>query len=429
MASANQSSALKYELEVDIQGIKFNDVNNMMVFRCPIQHTASFAILDVMMHITHYNHLTIDIGQQIYPDVKIAFYIINPQKSRPAEKAGERVKDLGIKNYLAIYIEPNEFPAADAKYIQCTMYLVNPVLYYLNNTNSYNVILTEITALDIISGYEGHLKKTYGSKTFEFIKVGETEKQNSYQYEQILVRMENDLLIPSWVIQNYKPFNSFGFYFHDDFRFDDKVKTDITGYLINLVNKEVFTKIESLKESKWGDVVIGNKFINTTPIGDRFNQLGQENASKIVKGSQIDFKFKKAIGIATVPQIYVQTIPQQVEVGRNIMSIKGFKSESIVEPTEQTLIYAPDEISSAISRLETVRKQITEDIEAIYRYYIRDSHVDFLQFGKLYNINPMTPHEYLYTPISIVNCFVRDTGRQPTMVHNVYYQMIKYKGE
>jgi hypothetical protein len=114
-------------LEVDIEGLKFNDVNSMMVFRCPIQHTASFAILDVMMHVTHYNHLTIDIGQQEYPDVKVSFYVINPQKSRPAEKAGERTKDFGVKNYLAIYIEPNEFPAADAKYVQCTMHLVNPV--------------------------------------------------------------------------------------------------------------------------------------------------------------------------------------------------------------------------------------------------------------------------------------------------------------
>ena len=429
MPTPEQSAPLKYELEIDIHGIKFNDVNCMMVFRCPIQHTASYVILDVMMHLTHYNHFTLDIGQQIYPDVKVSFYLINPQKSRKDEQAGDRVKNLGIKNYKSIYIEANEFPGLDAKYIQCTMHLVNPVLYYLNNTNSYNVILTNKKGLDIITGYEKHLTSMFGSQTFEFIKIGEKEEENSFEYEQILIRLENDLIIPSWVIQNYKPFNSFGFYFHDDFRFDDKVKADINGYLINLVNKSVFPKIECLKAAKWGDVIMGNKFIDAIPIGDRYNQLGQENPSIIVKGSNIEFKFQKATGSTNVPQISVQIEDQEVEKGRKIKAIKSTKTETSKKPTEQTVIYAPDTTSVAVNRLNTVKKQLREDIEGIYRYYIRDSHIDFLQFGKLYNINPMTPQEYLYTPINIVNCFVRDTGRQPTMVHNIYYQMIKYKGE
>lgn len=429
MAEASQSAPLKYEMEVEIQGQTFNDINSFMVFRCPIEHTASFAILDVMLHITHYSHLTIDISQQIYPDVKIKTYLVNPQKTRPAEQAGARVKDFGVKNYIAIYLEPNEFPGAEAKYVQCTFYLVNPVLYYLNNTNSYNVILTETTGLEIIEGYESHLKKTFGSKTFQFVKVGESEKKNSYKYEQVLVRIENDLLIPSWAIQNYKPFNSFGFYFHDDFRLDDSVTADINCYLINLINKDVFTKVECLMDAKWGDVIIGNKFINVVPLGDRYNQLGQDNASKIVKGYQMDFKFQKASGQTSVPQISTETNSQTVESGRTINAVKGTKSEVSKNPTEQTLVYAPDQLSTALTRLETVRTQLTEEIEAIYRYYLRDSHIDFLQFGKLYNLNPMTPQEYLYTPINIVNCFVRDTGRQPTLVHNVYYQMLKYKGK
>jgi hypothetical protein len=420
-------SALKYEIEVKVYGEKINDVNSFVVFRCPISYTSSFSVLDISVEMSNYVVLDNDIRKHEWPEISLELFLVDPTKS-DAKIVGERIRKLGTKQYIAINMYTNETPVWDAKYIGISLILVNPVLYYLNNTNSYNVILEDITPLGIINQFEGHLKSTYGSKTFDFKKVGESVKKNNYNYEQILVRLENDLIIPSWIIQNYKPFNTFSFYFFDDFYIDEKAKSDITAHLINLGDKEVFTKRDITKK-KYIDVFMANKEIDTDILSDVFNELKQKNPSKIIRGSDMQFKFKKATGSSSVPKSNSSGSSQEIEPGRKIKEVKVTSSKTSGKPTEETLLYASDDLKKSLDRLEIVQKQISEEIEAVYRYYLRDAHLDFFNFGFMYNIKIATAKEYLYTPISIVNTFVRETGPGPLLTHNCHYQMIKFKGE
>jgi len=420
-------SAVKYEIEVKIYGEKINDINSFVIFRCPISYTSSFAMLDISVRMDVYAILDNDIRKHEWPNIEFNLFLTDPI-SADSKQVGERIRKLITKQYIAINLQTNETPVWNAEYIGISIVLVNPVLYYLNNTNSYNVILQDVTALETIEKFEKHLKSTYGDKTFDFIKIGDSVEKNDFKYEQILVRLENDLTIPTWLIQNYKPFNTFSFYFFDDFNISEKSKSDIACYLINLGNKEVFTK-KDITDRKYIDVFMANKEIETSAIGDIFNCLKQENPSKIIRGSDMQFKFKKGSGTSMVPKSTSSGSNQEIEPNRNVKQVKVETYKSSNKITEETLIYTSDNIDRCLNRLDVVQKQLAEKIEAVYRYYLRDAHIDFLNFGFMYNIKVFTKNEYLYTPISIVNSFIRDTGPDPLLVHNCHYQMIKFKGE
>lgn len=429
MAITN-GAPLKYEVEIEIAGDKTNDINSWVIFRCPLAKTSSYAIIDFQIQSLKASHLSSDIAVGKFPEIKVRTYIVDSTVSKFGNTPGERVIDLGYRNYIAIFASTNEHSAINSEYSQLTLYLVNPILYYLNSTNSYNKILENINGLGIITGFEGYLKSTFGARTFDFIKVGESTNKNEFLYEQILIRLENDLQIPTWAIQIYKVFNSYSFYFFDDFKIDESTKSDIVGFLINIGDIKVFPKYESLLDAKIADVVIGNKFISATPIGDRFKRLDQTSTSMIFKGANCEFSYKKAEGQAQVPTTNISNSKsQKLGLGRSVKSVEPSLSIQSKPPTHQTLIYAPDDISNSKSRLEKSKLDLKENIEGVYRYYMRDAHLDFLQFGKSYNLSPLTPHEYIYTPINIVNIFIRDSGKVPILVHNMHYQMLKFKGE
>jgi hypothetical protein len=48
----------------------------------------------------------------------------------------------------------------------------------------------------------------------------------------------------------------------------------------------------------------------------------------------------------------------------------------------------------------------------------------------VYNLNPFErTGEYLYTPISIVNSFVREAGEASFLTHNCSYQTLKFEAK
>jgi len=63
----------------------------------------------------------------------------------------------------------------------------------------------------------------------------------------------------------------------------------------------------------------------------------------------------------------------------------------------------------------------------IMEFYLRDSHPDFFQFGKIYNIDPFLTQGYFYTPISLINTFKRSFGKVPLLNHHLHFQLLKFK--
>jgi len=416
-------SSLLYELKVDIDGYETNDISEFSVFRCPFIKTSSFAMLTLNVQTIIFIGVETECKKHNYMTLKLTIKQNDMSKTDPKEY-GE-TKEITTKTYLIINVQADEKPDLESKYTSMTVYLVNPVLYYLNTTNSYNKIIEDKTGLDILKDYESHLTSLYGDKTFDFKKIGDSKNKNEFQYEQLLIRVKNDLLVPTWILQNHRPFNSFAFYFFDDFCITKQNKKDIIGYLINLDDKEQFNKIDCLEDPT--EVSAGNKFIKTYVLNDVFNELSQENPSKVVCGSDGQFKYKKAESQNSVPNMRSQNSSEQLEPNREVKTVSSSLEKKDKQPTEQTILYTSDDIDGAISRLETVKKQISEKLETASQFYLRDSHLDFFQFGNIYNIDPFVAQGYFYTPISIVNVFKRSFGKVPLANHHCHYILLKFK--
>jgi len=416
----------KYKLYVTLFGEEFDDVSSMSVVRCPISNTASYTILNLQLRGLVFLTLMTEIENGDFPDMSVRCELIDMTENESPASVGKREFDMFTKRYKAIKASSRDYPTASSTYLNITIVLVHPVLLYLNNTNSYNKILIGKTGLNMIEDYEAHLKKTFGDN-FEFKKIGETVNQNNHAYEQILVRLENDLIIPSWLIAEYKPNFTFCFYFFDDFRIDKNSSKDITGYFINIGAKSSFDKKSTLKEAD--DIFMANSFSKSYQLGDPFKDMDQENPSIIIKNNEMAFKFAKATGTTTVPQVKQRYDLRMIEE-RYIQPVKASDiTMKTVDPTEETILYAPDTMENAKERLKQNSKLLNTDLSGISAFTLKDSHFDYIQFGINYILNPFESKEYRYTPIGIVNHFVRESGQFPFLIHNCTYQTIKFKAE
>jgi hypothetical protein len=155
--------------------------------------------------------------------------------------------------------------------------------------------------------------------------------------------------------------------------------------------------------------------------------LNQTNPSKIVCGSDLQFKYKKTDVKNSVPNMNVEFKDNNITEYRKVNVIKTSVIKTEKVSTEQTLLYTSDDIDTANKRLKTVKDQLTDNIEMIQYFYLRDSHLDFFQFGNIYNIEILDDAGYFYTPINLVNIFKRTTGRVPLLNHHMHYQLLKFK--
>ena len=417
---------VKYGIKATFLDEEHIDISSFVAVRCPITKTASFALLTVNIKANHFMAIEHSIRQNKFELVEVEFDV-RANYTTKDDIHPPKLDDVGIKQYLALHIQPYERVQPWAPYVIATIYLVNPILYYLQVTNSFNQILEDITSYDALLKFENHLKTAYGQSAFQWHKVGEKFEQNKWKYEQILCRQHNDLMIPTYLINNYKMWNTYGYYFFDDFRFDNESKSDITGWLINLGDIQQFKQRNIFEESRT-ELFAANMFEDGQVIADRFNVLYQDKPSLIVKGYDMQFGFRKAEQDKEIMQLKTKTenasysnVVNDTKIVKTDISTKKF------QPTEQTLVYAPDDIEQGIKRFDKVSAQLREHLHSIDTYYLHDSHLDFIQFGYRYNLSPYDIQDYSYVPISICNIFVRETGRVPIYTQNIKYQMFKYK--
>jgi len=414
-----------YEIEFDIDGYKNNDVSNFVVFKCPIIKVSSFAILIANIQTTVYLGLDTECKKHNYQQIKISIYQ-NDESFKKPNTYGNR-KLIIEKTYLIIDIHNFERTNIRLPYITVIFYLINPILYYLNTTNSYNKLFSDKDTLSVISDYENFLKSMYGEKSFNFIKIGADKNKSSYQYEQMLIRCDVDLLIPQILLFNYKPFKSYAYYFFDDFVINPENTYDITGYLINLDAVDNFKKIDF---TKYVPEIVENRLLSSFSINDVFNSLLQVNPSKFMKGSDLQFKYKKPSEPVDVISGNIQNSGSiSFDDNRDINTVKSNMQQIQKNPTEQTLIYFPDDINIAIERLEIVKKQIYKKILAINHYYIKNCYPDALSFDCIYNIDPFSKSNYSYIPLSIVNIFKKNIGRTALLSHDYNFQMLQFNLE
>ena len=419
---------LKYMMEFNFFGDESytpKDVISYSVIRSPITKLASFVSASINITMPVYTKLHEHLARNNFPDVVVKCWIVKNEDIF-GERWPPKVEDVFEKNFKCICINPLESVIPKAPYVAVNMTLVHPILFYLQGTNGYNKILEDKTPLEAIEDYEKWLTEKFSNQAFQFTKVGETYEQNKFKYEQILTRNATDLMIPSVIINNYKPWNTFGYYFFDDFRLNSDATADITGYLINLGNKNEFKPIDVYK---YGDFALGLRLESQTPITDPFGALYQRNPSITTKSYEMQFGFRKATGTRDLPQISIsrQDGKHGSQLGTAIIKSKvSLKSE---EPTEETIVYGPDDHETALNRFDKTSLQLRDLMLSLDTYQLRDSSIDYLQFNQKYNIDPHVPKAYDYIPLTICNNFVRETGMVPVLVHHVQFQMIRYRAD
>lgn len=419
---------LKYKIEVTFMGreeMMSDDISSFNVIRAPYVKTGSFAILNLTLDFRHYLALYDNISRNQYPECKVYCYIVKNYNDYGNAKP-PKVEDVFVKNYKVLNIQPLESFNYNSPFILCNIILSHPVLLYMQTTNGYNEILEDKTTLEALQAYEKWLPGVFGSGAFQFEHVGEQYALNKFKYEQILTRNATDLMIPTVLINNYKMWDTFGYYFFDDFRLDSGAKADITGWLVNLGDKNQFKPIDIYS---YGDFTMGLKMITQTPLHDPFNALYQRTPSITTKNYEMQFSFRKSTQNREVPQITVdvQGGEHGSAVGTSIIrSSFATKSE---KPTEETVIYAPDEHVAGMNRFDRMSQQLRDDMTAIETYFIRDSAIDYLQFNRRYNLNQANPNDYSFIPSCICNLFIRDTGKVPILVHHARFQVFRYRDD
>ncbi len=402
-----------------------DDINSFCIIRAPLTKTASFATLTLNLPTEQYLSLEEYTRLNKFQPCEVCIYILANQDTVEYHKP-EIIDYVGCKQYLILHSEPLEDIQRQSSYVMTNLMLVNPVLYYLQITNGFNKILENITAYDALKKFQDYCSSSFGNGAFQWTEVGADYEKNTWQYEQILTRHETDLMLPTQLLINYKIWNTFGYYFFDDFRFDDKATSDMTGWLINLGDLEQFETRNQFIKNKMADIAISNKFINSQNIVDHFNILFQEKPSIIVKGYDIQFGFKKNYDNKKVPQVETTTQEGQYSSSRASKVISTGLLTGEIGPTEHTIVYAPDLPEIGLKRFDNVRNQLRNKVQCIETYYQHDCHLDFIQFGYRYNQSPFAIEDYLWVPINICHLFVRETGRVPMFVHNMQYQMLKY---
>lgn len=420
---------LKYMMEAQFFGYEkhmTDDISSFVCIRAPVTKTASFVSFTANVDFDDYFHFQEHITRNEYPDALIKCWLVKNEDIH-GQRFPPKVEDVFEKNYKILAANPVEPIQPRAPYVLANLILVHPVLLYLQGTNGFNQILENLTALDALKKYESWLTESFGDGAFQFEKVGESYEQNDWKYEQILTRNSTDLMIPNILINSYKLWHKFGYYFFDDFRFDKSMKKDICGYLINLGDKNQFKQNDMYPKGESGDIGMGLKLIEKSPLHDPFGALYQKDPSIITKSYEMQFGFRKTTQKRQVPQITtdVQTGNRGSKDGTAIVRSKMSIKEA--EPNEETLIYAPDNHVNALNRFDKTSQQLRDDILCVETYFVRDTSLDCIQFGKRYNLDPGMTNFYDHIPISICNMFTRDSGQVPILVHNMKFQSLRYR--
>ncbi|MEM3452000.1 MAG: hypothetical protein QW835_00035 [Candidatus Hadarchaeum sp.] len=395
-------------------GDVYDDVIYAVWFRLPLLKQASFTVVRINLTQVMFKEIQSSIAQNNFPRFRIVIYKVN--------ELDKVVKELFSKEYKIIHIRPLERMDFTKNVGQVQLTMTLPVLHFMGCTNTYNKILESKTGYEIIKDFEKYIEETYG-KCFHFNHIGTNEKLNRFKYEQVLTRARSDLEIPSYIISNYKPFHSFSFYFFDDFNLGSP--KDICATLINMYDPMRFKRFDV---SEHADFYYGTRYIGKSDFSDVFYRINRNLPAVHVWDREKDFSnYKMRKGVS--PQLKSQSEKFSVSEGRDSYSIKSFPQYG---QTKQSLfyhhIYAPDNVENALERLKIIQEAICEKIALIEMYETRDTFPDWLQFGRIYNMDRNNPSSFTYTPISIVHIFTRENERKQILKHHAQYSMMKFFG-
>jgi hypothetical protein len=416
-----------YEPEVKIttsqKEYSFRDVNNYAIYRTPFIKTSSFASITVILDMTVYQYIDDDIRRNNYPTLEIKMNLAANENSERVNERTFKSRSGGTSNiYKILMAQPREAMVTGAHLIPVTCFLANSALYELTQNKSYNKLIANKTALDVLNDYENHLTTNYGN-SFGFKKfLGD---DNFFTYKQLLIKTENDMMVPQWIVNNSKPSNGLTYYFFDDF-IPLPGYNSINGLLITLSKSNIQNfELIDITEPQYADMGLKLVLTNQKSISDMGGILLAQNPTLVIadKANKVVCIKGSSIAINGLNQNGSQS---DSLMGRSLENREMAKTSTNIN-SHGINLYACDTVGNAKQRFDNISNLVRNDIEYLATYEMLEVHFDIVQLFRSYILTPETDIKYVSVPISIVNVFSKYSKRETTMRHGVRFQSLVYK--
>lgn len=436
---------IKYRAELTLENESFTDFNTIMIVRSAIVKKAPYIIVDISLPKFVSVPIEESIRREAYLDIKLKIYGVKDQTVE-----GEFFTEIPILERTYKLINIVSIPFADSSIrdkVRCRLILVNRLLHEISLTNTFNCVLTSessdspgITAYSALMKFEEYLKTQYGSFTFRHVGIN-NKLQNKYQYEQILIKTTDDLNVPDYIINTYKPFQTYGFYFFDDFNLtiSDTVDGPIVGNYVNLY--DLTTNYKTFDIRQYSDIRINTKFIKSIPFTDVDRTLLKHNPFCFIHNREMNMTLNNSEGQIWFKSQTLEKKSSELAKDR-ILSIKdtNIQFEKFDRAFQHVCMYSPDSPENAIQRINTMQDLLNDKINSIEFFETVGCFPDWLQFGYLYNLNigtnrdevniPISFREesdyFNWTPISIINIFNRISKNSNELIHGTICSMLRF---
>lgn len=402
-----------YEINLRIDDNIYTDVQYCAFVRTPLTKLASFCIIKIVLPELQILKLQSQISNNSFPNMLLNIYSVPTSNTTTKEDVPELIF---TKLLMCISISPNTIKLEQVTNV-CTLILIHPIIYYLFKNNTYNRLLENVTGHEALDNFHNFLTNVFGD-IFNFNFIGDSAYLNSYKYEHILIRMPKDLLVPIYLITNYHINNCICFYFYDAFNISSTNKKEIICNYINLYNyANSFKRIDIYK---YPDTAITYNKHSIVTIADlESNIVNQDSKQYIFTHSDIKYKMEanktdkiiKKVPGATSSKNIIQDRHIQV-VGSGLEVLTNYNKTSAI-----TKIYCSDSLDNGKLRYKNTIDFYQNKIKNFVTYEFTNCIPDIFQFGNLYNLEPELPNQYNFTPINIINCFIRKNLKEPYLDH------------
>jgi len=398
-----KASQFNYEINLKIGKTNIVDVNYLSFIRAPFYKTTTQTIIKCFMSQILIQEMIEKISSNKFPEVEIKIYMVDEIGSGNDKK----IDIIYNQSLICIGIFPEGLLDLKENSKHVKLVLTHPILYYMSTTNVFNVVLENLTSYKALQKFEVWLNKNFGD-IFDFKHFGHGTNKNNFQYEQILIRVKDDLNVPNFIIDTYKPHNNLCWYFFDYFIYGPEVSKEITNLYINLSD---LAKQKSDNINKYPDSQSLMKIVGEFPINDLFKKYDKEGHSLIYDTREIKFDHVKTTK-GLIPKRSSDNRNVELTDGRkiNVLTRKSLSKQTIQQSSTASKIYVPDSLDQAIKRFENNKNQILKNIRRIVMIEITNGLPNFPEFGKKYDIEKKG--NFKYTPLAIINNFIRKVDKE-----------------
>jgi hypothetical protein len=416
----------------DDDDIYIDDIISFTIIKMPIIRMASYAILTLNMATFEYIQIKeqLQVGQ--HAKIKIKIWQVDIGSIITKIEEDNLNKLLMKKELIVLHTQDIETLELEKDYIKCSLYLVNPVLYWLNNYNSYNKVFTNKKAIDILRDYEGWLTSEH-QDVFDFI--GNYKNINSHIYDQVLVKCENDLNIPNYLIYDKKILkNAFSYYFFDSFYSKQSTKKDITG-IFNMLSICSCTQCD-IRTEYTADLQYGGDIIQTNIISDPFNRITRifdcdKELPQVHTYESYDMNVQKMRDIVTPIDVIKGTgsINEEDIYEDRTIQVSDYKYDTHSKKLKTKIsLYVPDSIDNADNRFKAMRRELGSEMNQIVEYRFNNCHFEFIQIGDKCNLDQSesNKNKFANIVIALINNFKRIETTIPVLSQSTTGQFLEY---